>query len=543
MTDEQKPLKLKFDPNTIDDLGAKLYSRLPPIISELIANGYDAGASEIHLTFKDLGEKSISVKDNGSGMTYDEINDNYLVVGRKKRDKKQTHDPIFDRPVMGRKGIGKLSFFGITNKARIVTRKNGQKTTFHMDRNKMKGKKSYKPKYSTKVTELANGTKITLFNVKRESGFDIESLKRQIANYFIFDKDFTVFIKHNDGPFEKITNEDRYRQVELQFDWNFPNDSFPFQHTITGKLITAAKPLSKKMRGVTIFSRKKLVNLPELFPIDSSSYFYEYLTGYLEADFIDDFSDDVISTDRKSLSWGHESLAPFSEWLETTITQLQKDWRPLRAKAKQKAIESDPEVQKRTKSIRTVKGQEELDRSIEVMASADVDTAEAIAIVTETIDEYQDFHNKNLCPELAALTLESYQRREYHEAVSKGVKRYISKIRTKVSKQDGDEGALITAAFHENNGLLSIDGQFRDYENPDTGAKITDKTFSTMQRGQRLLSDALWAAFRNPIHHQETIDLDESGIYTASDCMDALSLLSHLYKRLDSANLTAEGSA
>ena len=32
---------MTFDPLVIDDLGAKLYSTLPPIISELIANGYD----------------------------------------------------------------------------------------------------------------------------------------------------------------------------------------------------------------------------------------------------------------------------------------------------------------------------------------------------------------------------------------------------------------------------------------------------------------------------------------------------------------------
>jgi len=407
-----------------------------------------------------------------------------------------------------------------------------------MDREAMKDKNVYQPDYSLKNTKKENGTRIFLSNVKRESGFDVESLKRQIANYFIFDKDFKVFIKHNGGKFVRIKNEHRYGNVDLQFTWEFPSEDFPFSQTITGKLYTAAKPLAKRMRGVTIFSRKKLVNLPELFPIDSSSYFYEYLTGYLEADFIDDFPDDVISTDRKSLSWGHESLIPFTEWLEKTITQLERDWRPLRVQAKLEAIESDPEVQKRADSIRTEQGQDDLDNSIEVLAEADVDTDEAIAIVTNTVDEYQDFHNKNLCPELSQLTLESYQRREYHAAVSKGVKRYIVKIRTKIAKNDGDEGTLITAAFHENNGQLSIESAFRDYENSETGAKITDKTFATMQRGQRLLSDALWAAFRNPIEHQETVDLDESGIYTASDCMDALSLLSHLYKRLDSSELS-----
>jgi len=535
-----KPLELTFDPNTIDDLGAKLYSRLPPIIAELIANGYDAGASKIHLTFIDNGNegKSITVADNGSGMSYKEINDNYLVVGRKKRDKKQTHDPVFNRPVMGRKGIGKLSFFGITNYAKIITRKDGIQTNFVMDRSKMAGKSSYRPKYESKKTSKTNGTRITLRNVKRESAFDIQALKRQIANYFIFDKNFTVYIKHNDGRFLKIKNEDRYGLIELQFTWQFPNDDFPFSQTITGKLYTALKPLSKKMRGVTIFSRKKLVNLPELFPIDSSSYFYEYLTGFLEADFIDDFPDDVISTDRKSLSWGHESLIPFSEWLESTISQLQVDWRPLRAKAKQKAIEQDPEVIKRSESIRTKQGKDDLDNSIGVLADADVDTEDAIAIVTDTVEEYQDFHNKNLCDELSDLTLQHYKDRKYYEAVLAGVKRYIVKLRTKINKQDENDDKVVIEAFKAVGGKLLIGKAFRGYENAETGAKITDETFSTMERGNLLLAQAMLAAFRNPIAHQETHDLDESGIYTASDCMDALSLLSHLYRRADNAELS-----
>lgn len=84
-----KKLGMSFDPNVIDDLGAKLYSTLPPIIAELIANGYDACASYVKITLLDEGKKKIVIEDDGAGMSFDDINKYYLVIGRKRRDFKE----------------------------------------------------------------------------------------------------------------------------------------------------------------------------------------------------------------------------------------------------------------------------------------------------------------------------------------------------------------------------------------------------------------------------------------------------------------------
>ncbi|WP_100467589.1 hypothetical protein [Mycobacteroides abscessus] len=39
-------LLLKFDPLTIEHLGSNMYSRLPNAVAELVANAYDADATE-----------------------------------------------------------------------------------------------------------------------------------------------------------------------------------------------------------------------------------------------------------------------------------------------------------------------------------------------------------------------------------------------------------------------------------------------------------------------------------------------------------------
>src|SRR3989344_4472316 len=127
-------LRMTFDPLVIDDLGAKLYSTLPRIISELIANGYDACAKKVWIELLGTGEnKTIIVTDNGIGMSFDEVDKKYLRIGRKRRGNGNQKKLGCNRLPIGKKGLGKLAFFGIAKKAIIETKKEGKTTTFEMD--------------------------------------------------------------------------------------------------------------------------------------------------------------------------------------------------------------------------------------------------------------------------------------------------------------------------------------------------------------------------------------------------------------------------
>ena len=79
-------LVLKFDPHTIEHLGSNMYSRLPNAVAELIANAYDADATEITVRVVGSGEtQHIVVEDNGHGMSRDDVRDKYLRIGRNRR--------------------------------------------------------------------------------------------------------------------------------------------------------------------------------------------------------------------------------------------------------------------------------------------------------------------------------------------------------------------------------------------------------------------------------------------------------------------------
>lgn len=77
---------MKFDPNTIEHLGVKMYSTLPPIIAEIVSNAYDAEASNVEIwLFDKKPEKEIVIKDDGHGMSFEEINSQFLRIGRNRR--------------------------------------------------------------------------------------------------------------------------------------------------------------------------------------------------------------------------------------------------------------------------------------------------------------------------------------------------------------------------------------------------------------------------------------------------------------------------
>ena len=112
MAQDNKKLAMSFDLRVIEHLGIRMYSTLPPVLSELIANAYDADATKVEIELKDVGEKKIIVKDNGTGMSFADLNKKFLVIGRNRREDGESLTPK-GRKVIGKKGLGKLSFFGI----------------------------------------------------------------------------------------------------------------------------------------------------------------------------------------------------------------------------------------------------------------------------------------------------------------------------------------------------------------------------------------------------------------------------------------------
>ena len=119
--------EMKFDVGTIKHLGLQMYSTLPPVIGELVANGWDANATKVEITIPDTPindqTSEIIVKDDGDGMSDKDVRGKYLIIGRDRREEEQSDETRLGRRIMGRKGIGKFSAFGIAKEIVIESKK------------------------------------------------------------------------------------------------------------------------------------------------------------------------------------------------------------------------------------------------------------------------------------------------------------------------------------------------------------------------------------------------------------------------------------
>ena len=76
--------RMSIDFNVLNHLGINLYSNIPAVLSEAVANAYDADATKVNI---DIKSDCVIIEDDGSGMTETDINDKYLLVGYQKRSK------------------------------------------------------------------------------------------------------------------------------------------------------------------------------------------------------------------------------------------------------------------------------------------------------------------------------------------------------------------------------------------------------------------------------------------------------------------------
>ncbi len=68
--------------NVLNHLGINLYSNIPAVLSEIVANSWDADATRVDITISD---DEIVIKDDGCGMSAEDINNKFLYVGYQKK--------------------------------------------------------------------------------------------------------------------------------------------------------------------------------------------------------------------------------------------------------------------------------------------------------------------------------------------------------------------------------------------------------------------------------------------------------------------------
>lgn len=377
--------QLRLGRRTIDKLGVRLYDKPAAVIAELVSNAYDADAETvrvstptgIYLGTKGGDEWKIVVEDDGLGMTPEQVQDFYLVVGSDRRaDPKRGEFSPGGRAVTGRKGVGKLAPFGICRRIEILT--SGGKKIDGVDPSGAKAK-GYRtahlildydkiltdedgpyppdigPLDGTVATE--HGTKITLSNFLRRLVPAAPDLSEQIAQRFgmLVAGDWVIELRDIaaepatahivstkdidqlpgtavkfEGPRPTTRRDGQGNYVTLGASDEDIKPGFTLNekfYPVTGWLAYARDPVRKPdlYGGVRIYCRGKFAAQTTAFNIPAGFHgelqVKSYLIGALDCDWLDE-EDDLIHTDRQNILWSTEIGTAFEEWGQQLIRSI-----------------------------------------------------------------------------------------------------------------------------------------------------------------------------------------------------------------------------
>lgn len=366
---------MKVDLNVLRHLGLTLYSNVAAVVSEVVANAWDADATVVSIDV-DASTGVIKIQDDGCGMSVSDANDRYLKVGYSKRVVEGAKSKG-GRSVMGRKGIGKLSLFSIASNVKIESSDGTTLHGFEMSvteiETAIKANSEYCPRPIQRdlVSSISRGTRITLTSLrKRATAQTIAALRKRIARRFsVFSDSFQVHV--NTVP---ISSSDREDLSKVQLLWMFgAESSIPKNvrtrvdrsealdstididnraYPVTGWIGSAALPRDLEsadcgnINSIIVMSRGRLIQENILDRVNIGGLFTKYLTGQIEADFLDlDDLEDIATSDRQRVIEDDPRYVALLGFMRQTLNKIEARWAEWRAEiGTEKATEQYPKI-------------------------------------------------------------------------------------------------------------------------------------------------------------------------------------------------------
>lgn len=238
-------LKWRFDVSTFRLIGRDLITDRITALFELVKNCYDANATEVTISFHDVksqnSKSSITIKDNGIGMSFSDIENKWMVIGTSnKRDARLSPEP-FNRRVVGEKGIGRFAVDKLGDSVTIFTTQNGSNDRLIVELNGEQYNEStsqdghislftdVENRYAIETcSESVSGTTLIIQKIRDDwSENDIWRLYRELAKMispaYPMSQPFRIFIESNEYAYfnRKEVEEEPIKYETLQYSLNF----------------------------------------------------------------------------------------------------------------------------------------------------------------------------------------------------------------------------------------------------------------------------------------------------------------------------------
>lgn len=352
--------EMAVDLNVLNHLGINLYSNVAAVLTETVANAWDADAGTVDIDICQ-DRKRIQIVDDGVGMSVDEMNRKYLRVGYRRREDDSEHGKLTarGRKVMGRRGLGKLSLFSIAEIIEVQSAKNGESHGLRMSvdgiRESLANKERvYRPvPLAVEDITVEKGTKIVLRDIKHQRlATGAAALRKRLARRFSIIGESDGFKVMIDG--EEITPDDRGDLPSAQFLWTLGDfdpdcsssrgvleqEQLPNRcgdsstgWSVKGWIGTSRRPKdldsaeAGNLNGIVVFARGRLFHENILDKVNDGRLYTKYLTGQIEADFLDDDGlPDIATSDRQRVQEDDERYSALVSFLRSSLTRVESRW-------------------------------------------------------------------------------------------------------------------------------------------------------------------------------------------------------------------------
>lgn len=188
-----------FTESFLDYHAGRVISDPQVAIVELVANSWDAGADRVEITWPQAPEETLSVSDNGTGMTIEEFRQRWPTLNYNRVD---TQGSVVDFPpgvrkrsrlAFGRSGIGRHAMFCFADEYFVETRKDGQSVLFRVRRCFGPSPFGFQLLDQREVSD--HGTRI--FTSAQAVVLSPDAVAELIGSRFIADPDFSISVNGN----------------------------------------------------------------------------------------------------------------------------------------------------------------------------------------------------------------------------------------------------------------------------------------------------------------------------------------------------------
>ncbi len=174
-------------------------------LSELVANAWDAGAARVHVTIPEASGETLSVEDDGCGLTKAQFEERWMRLAY-NRQKHQGSDAEFPpgregrRRAYGRNGQGRHGLLCFADEYVVETTRDGRLHRFRV--NTASGNGAFESHLVASEDRTGHGTKL-LVQVERHRP-DPDRIREELASRFLFDPQFLVSVNRVSLPLAEL---------------------------------------------------------------------------------------------------------------------------------------------------------------------------------------------------------------------------------------------------------------------------------------------------------------------------------------------------